>query len=657
MGAITLVGAAIYAPTLSTPFFFDDHLSIANNPTIRHLWPPGGALSPPHGQGITVEGRPILNFSLALNHAISGLNPWSYHALNVLIHIGAGLALFGIARRSLCPSARTSAPGETPAGAAGPGERATVPPGTAVFLAFVIALLWTVHPLQTESVTYVIQRAESLVGMFFLVTLYCFIRGAEPAAAAGARVAIGNRQAKLWLVISVGSCLLGMATKEIMYAAPIVVLLYDRAFLAGSLAEAWRRRRWYYSALAATWLVLASLVLATGNRGGTAGFGIGVTPWTYASSQFQALTHYLWLSFWPHPLIFDYGVYWPRGPGEVLPYALIVGALVVAAVYCLLKRPALGLLGFWFFSILAPTSSFLPGNRQTLAEHRMYLPLAPVIALVVVGVYRQLPGARPATRWSAFRVFAPLALATACCALTVRRNQDYRSEYALYRDTVAKRPGNVFAHYNLGKLLDESGAPEAAIAAYREAIRLEPHRSSSYNNLGKTLADLGRVDEAVEQYQTALRLNPRYGRAHYNLGAAMLRVDRKEEARHHFSEAVHLEPDDAEARDNLGGVLLELGRIDEAIGQFQAVLRLHPQDVAAHYMLGNALLLQGRPGGGDSPLRARLALPARLGRREAQPGTGAASGGDAVNGRKRSMASSRRNVPPKSPTEIPELSP
>ena len=110
VGAITLVGAAIYAPTLSTPFVFDDHLSIANNPTIRHLWPPGGALSPPHGQGITVEGRPILNFSLALNHVISGLNAWSYHALNVLIHISAGLALFGIARRALCSSVRTSAP-------------------------------------------------------------------------------------------------------------------------------------------------------------------------------------------------------------------------------------------------------------------------------------------------------------------------------------------------------------------------------------------------------------------------------------------------------------------------------------------------------------------------------------------------------------------
>ncbi|MBM3856164.1 MAG: hypothetical protein FJ399_23900, partial [Verrucomicrobia bacterium] len=385
-GAIAAAGVAMYAPTLSVPFVFDDRLSIAENPTLRQLWPPGVALSPPRGQGITVEGRPFLNYSLALNYAISGLNPWSYHACNIVIHVGAGLALLGILRRAFRFAGNTITPGEKLAAYAAGGAHTNVRAGTANLLAFVVALLWTVHPLQTESVAYVIQRAESLVGLFFLLTLYCFVRGAEvgntkqseaiggyprvPAFAkppAGKPWSLGpwsfglrRTPAGVWLALSIASCLLGMATKEIMYSAPLVVLLYDRALVAGSLAEAWRRRRRYYTALAATWLLLAALVFATGNRGGTAGFGVGVTPWTYASSQFQAVVHYLWLCFWPHPLIFDYGVQWPQGLGEVLPYAVIVGALMIASVYCLIKRPALGLLGFWFFSILAPTSSFLP---------------------------------------------------------------------------------------------------------------------------------------------------------------------------------------------------------------------------------------------------------------------------------------------------------
>lgn len=593
--AIVLGGLALYAPTLVVPFVFDDRLSITDNPTIRQLWPPGGALSPPRGQGITVEGRPILNYSLAVNHAISGLAPWSYHVLNTLIHVSAGLTLFGILRRTLRlvqPTTTQGAPRDTvsplPEQAGAGADASTV-------LAFVVALLWTVHPLQTESVTYVIQRAESLVGLFYLLTLYFFIRGAEPAATAGQPVSSGRTAARGWLTLSVTSCLLGMATKEIMYAAPIVVFLYDRTFVAGSVAEAWRQRRWYYRALAATWILLAALVFATGNRGGTAGFGVGVTPWVYATSQFQAVAHYLWLCFWPHPLIFDYGVSWPKHLVEFLPYALVVGALVIATGYCLVRRPALGLLGFWFFAILAPTSSFLPGNRQTLAEHRLYLPLAAVITLVIIGAHRLLVGHRQARQRPALWWFVPGAVAVALCALTIRRNQDYRSELVLYRDTVAKRPGNAFAHYNLGKLLDESGAREAAIASYREAIRLEPTRSSPYNNLGKTLADLGRVTEAVEQYQAALRLNPAYGRAHYNLGAALLRLDRKEEALQHFREAVRLDAGDVEARANCGGVLLESGRIEEAAAQFREVLRLRPDDFPARYMLGNTLLLQGRP--------------------------------------------------------------
>lgn len=582
--AIALLAAAIYAGTLSVPLVFDDAPSIVDNPTIRLLWPPWVALSPPHGMGLTVEGRPILNFSLALNYAISGTRPWSYHVLNIAIHIGSALALFGILRRTLRwtgNAARSVEPGGASSSAA-------------TWLAFAIALLWTVHPLQTESVTYVIQRAESLMGLFYLLTLYCFVRAVEPSIPSAPGSEIGCRPPRVWLSLSVGACLLGMATKEITYSAPLIVLLYDRAVWAGSFQEAWRQRRRYYIALACTWLLLAVLLLGTGNRGGTAGFGIGISSWTYAKAEFQAVAHYLWLCFWPHPLIFDYGVHWPETASEVLPYAAVVGFLVVATGYCLVKRPAVGLLGAWFFSILAPTSSLLPGNRQTLAEHRMYLPLAAVLTLVIVAGYQGLRR----IRWTgARRVGVALALAsgvTICCALTVRRNADYRSEIVLYRDTAAKRPENTFAHYNLAKVLDESGSPEAAIPEYREAIRLDPNRSAPYNNLGKALADLGRWPEAIAQYRAALRLAPNYARAHYNLGEALLQLGQKAEAREEFSEAVRLNPADAEARDNLGGVLLELGRVKEAIGQFEAVLRINPGFVQTHYMLGNALMLQGR---------------------------------------------------------------
>ena len=183
---IVLAGLAAYSNSLSGPFVLDDVGSIVDNPTIRHLgaWP--GAFAPPGGSGLTVEGRPMLNLSLALNHAISGTNVGSYHALNLLIHLLAGLILFGVVRRTLL---RWSALSPTRLLANGVAKRVGDPPSPGfgglrnaldpTLIAFAIALLWTVHPLQTESVTYVVQRAESLMGLFYLLTVYGFIRSVE----------------------------------------------------------------------------------------------------------------------------------------------------------------------------------------------------------------------------------------------------------------------------------------------------------------------------------------------------------------------------------------------------------------------------------------------------------------------------------------------
>ena len=181
-----------------------------------------------------VGGRPVVSLTLAINYALGGMNVWGYHAVNLAIHILAAWTLFGVMRRTLLLPALQERFGSA-----------------ATPLALAAALLWTIHPLQTESVTYVIQRTESLVGLFYLLTLYCVIRGADVRPASDRP---GTRAP------SAASCLLGMATKEVMVTAPLIVLLYDRTFLAGSFREAWRRRCGLYLALAATWGVVAAAV-------------------------------------------------------------------------------------------------------------------------------------------------------------------------------------------------------------------------------------------------------------------------------------------------------------------------------------------------------------------------------------------------------------
>ncbi len=526
-------------------------ICIASNASLRHL---GSAIWPPISS--TVGGRPVLNVSLAMNHAISGTAVWSYHAANLGIHILAGLTLFGIVRRALASSANPSA----------------------TLAAFSAALLWMLHPLQTESVTYIIQRAESLMGLFYLLTLYFFIRGAE-----------GEGSGRGWFVLSFCACLLGMATKEVMVSAPLVVLLYDRTFIAGSFAEAWRRRWRVFCGLGSTWMVLGILVFSTHGRGGTAGTGSGVSSWDYAVTQLPAIVHYLRLSFFPHPLVFDYGNAVDLRLSSVLPCGLLVAGILAATVWALIRHPAAGFLGAWLFAILAPSSSFVPVSTETLAEHRMYLPLAAVVVFGVTGLYRLLRrGALPAC----------LAIAAVLSVVTWQRNETYRSAEGIWRDTVAKRPGNERAHNDLGYVLSSKpGGLDEALLQYREAVRLKPDYAEAHYNLGTALQLVpGRLDEAIAQFEEALRLVPDFAQAHCNLGIALDAVPgRSSDAAAQYEEAIRLKPDYAPAHFNLGCSLQRIpGRLDEAISQYRETIRIMPGHVEAHSNLGAALFSEGR---------------------------------------------------------------
>jgi len=577
---IVLAGAAAYANSFSGPFIFDDWPSIAENPTIRHLW---SALAP-RSTGIGgAIGRPLINFSFAVNYAVGGLRVWGYHATNLAIHILAGLTLFGIVRRTLTSRLATRRSEIS-------NLRFEISEATS--LAFAVAVIWTVHPLQTESVTSIVQRTESLMGLFYLLTLYCFIRGAEKGSQESGvrsqekRSGFRHLASNLWPLASVCCCLLGMASKEVMVSAPLIVLLYDRTFLAGTFREAWRRRRGWYFGLFSTWLLLGYLVVHMGGRRAEgAGFGLNVTPWTYALTQCRAIVHYLELAVWPHPLVFDYGTGLVQHFAAVAPQALVLTLLVAGTIFMLRYRPVLGFLGAWFFAILAPSSSVVPLVAQTMAEHRMYLPLAAVVVLIVWGLHRLLGG-------RSFPVL--LALAAAFGWLTSQRNETYRTEERIWRDTVAKCPDSERAHYGLGAALTRAGQTAASVAEYEEALRLKPDYAEAHSNLANVLKAEGRTAEAIVHYEEAVELKPNLAEAHNNLGIALKAEGRTAEAIAQYEEAVRLKPDYAEAHNNLGIVLSAEGRTAEAVAQYEEAVRLKPDLAEAHNNLGIALIAEGR---------------------------------------------------------------
>lgn len=553
-GIVILFGAmalAIYANGFRGPFIFDDIPSIPENPSLGRLWPLSIPLTPP-GEGLTVSGRPLLNLSFALNHAFSA-GPAGYRLTNVLIHVCGGLFLFGLARRSL---------------------RFTTPKaeGALSLVAATISGLWLLHPLQSSAITYVVQRAESLTACFYLGTLYAFSRSVE------------SRRPLNWLILSALCCLLGMATKEVMVSAPIAVTLYDRLLVGRSWREILARRKGYYLALATTWLLLIYLVASTGGRGGTVGFSLGVGWLEYWTTQFHAIVRYLALALWPQPLVLDYGVEWANGAADVIPCAIAVLALAVVTIKGLMQSKPIAWIGFLFFAVLAPTS-LMPGGRQTMAEHRMYLPLAAVLAFLILGL-RHLVGPRV--------VLIAAASAAALAALTVRRNADYVSALSIWADTAAKRPHNRWAQDNLGNALMEIARPAEALVHYQAALALDPADSIHYLNTGHALARLGRTADALRHFRESVRLAPEYPKARISLADALFRAGLIGEAIAEFQKAAVLRPADVACSYALGSLLLQSGRLNESVTELKRALSLDPQHAEATANLGSAFAQLGR---------------------------------------------------------------
>jgi tetratricopeptide (TPR) repeat protein/multisubunit Na+/H+ antiporter MnhC subunit len=593
---LILAALGAYWNSFNVPFLFDDKSSISDNSSIRHLGQIGAVLSPPNTG--TTAARPLLNLSFALNYAGGGLSVRGYHAVNLLIHICAGLVLFGIIRRTLLLPALRDRYGEA-----------------ALPLAAFAALLWTLHPVQTEAVTYISQRAESLMGLFYLLTLYCFIRSVP--SITGSDLTKGNEGNEVlgavhgpwfsslpsvkisgleavnssvtgtgWLYLSVTACLCGMATKQVMVTAPVLVLLYDRAFVSRSFRTALTKRRWYYVSLVTTWLLLGFLMHRSSLAAVSVGFHAAVGWPAYALTELRVVTDYLKLALWPNPLVFDYGSeIIATHPLTVVPYALIITAILIGVAIAWLKFPMAGFLGCWFFLILAPTSTVVPIATQPMAESRMYLPLAAVVVLLTLWGYAF--GRRRA-------LVALGVIIVGLGALTARRNHDYRSEVSIWEDTVARQPQSSRGHSTLGVALAKiPGRIPEAIAHCEEALRLKPDYVEAHNGLAIVLTGIpGRLPDAIAHFEEALRLNPNMAELHNNLGAALAKVPgRSREAIPCYEKALRLNPDYAEAHYNLANALAKVpGQLSAAITHYEEALRLKPDYAEAHYNLALALL-------------------------------------------------------------------
>jgi tetratricopeptide (TPR) repeat protein len=554
----------VYADTLTAPFIFDDRNNIEENPHIRisRLTLKGLAAaafdSPSHR-------RPVANISFALNYYFHGYNVVGFRLVNIVIHVISGILLYFFIQATFRTPALRS------------GDRHTM------WISFFAAAVWMVHPVQTQSISYMVQRMNSLAAMFYILSflLYAHFR-MNP-----------QKSTKGYLLSGcILAGILALGSKENTATLPFFIILYEWYFF-GNLSLKWIKDR--IPKLALLLLLLAIIVLIYLGVDPIdqilAGYQFrNFTPLQRILTEFRVVIFYISLFFWPHPsrlnLDHDFALsYSLMNPATTLFSMLTIAVLMVVAVITARNQRIISFCILWFLGNLVMESSIF--GLEIVFEHRLYLPTMMCSLIIVLVVNRWL---RP--EWLKTAILCVLVIFGS--VWTYERNKVWRDRITIWEDCIKKSPQKARPYNNLGVALTDLGYYNDAIEQFHKALQIKPNYANALANLGLTLAKQGKVQEGIVQFFKALELEPKDYKTLGNLGVALLTQNRYEEAITYLSEALEISPHFAEAHNNLGVALQRQGRVKEAVDHFLFAIQLDAEYAEAYNNLGVALSDQGQ---------------------------------------------------------------
>jgi Flp pilus assembly protein TadD len=591
--SLALIVILIYTNTLGSPFVFDSRNNIETNPHIR--------LSKITLNGLAeaafknpLKQRPLSNISFALNYYLHGYNVVGFHVVNILIHISTGFLLYFFVKSTFRTPALKSRYGNY------------------MWISFFTAAVWMVHPLHTQSVSYIVQRMTSLCTMFYILSILLYARFRFS----------GHQRNKWWLFLGcILAGALALASKQIAATLPVFIIAYEWYFFR-DLDLKWLKN--HIPLLTGCLLLAAVIALAL----------LGNNPLDrilegYKSRDFtltqrlltepRVIIFYLSQLLWPHPSRLNLDHDFPLSNSLMDPmttfFAIFtIASLIGLAVATARKQRLFSFCILWFFCNLVIESSIVA--LEIIFEHRTYLPSMAFSLIVALVAYRWV---KPT--W--LQTVLLCTMVTVGAIWTYERNAVYSDRITFWQDCVNKSPRKARPHNNLGVALADQGYHNEAIKKYHKALEIDPLYQDPIANIGLSLAQQGKIKESITQFlkaleinpedsktlnnlgaslivekryaeaiqrlSEALTLNPYYSQAHNNMGVALQHQDRFEEAINHFSTAVLLDPNYTRAYNNLGIILANQGRFEEAIEQFSAALKVNPADAMARQNLEKSL--------------------------------------------------------------------
>jgi len=572
-----LLATAAYWRVLDGEFQFDDTHTVERHLAVKDL----GAFL--RNNFVAEYGqRPVTDLTFAFNYAVGGLEPWNYHLTNLVIHLAAAVLVWAFTRAVL-----------RLAGAA-----------RAEWVAVAVAGIFALHPIQSQAVSYISQRAESLGSALYVATLLVLL--------AAERRGLTARGAPLWAA-AFACFVVALGAKAIAVTLPVAWLL-----LAAVVPAPERRAEilpWRHRALAVLPFLAFDAFFAAramGMNAGSAhaGFSVpGLPPWTYFMTQLRVVVVYLRLLFWPAGQNVDWDFPISRSLAEtgvvlsgLFLLALAGGAVAAALVARRRSGPGAGAARvaaygvLWFFVALSVTSSFVP-LADVIVEHRVYLACWGIFAAVAVGVERALAFVPPPRALAAAAAVLAVTWAAPAAAL-YRRNAVWETRRALWTDSVEKSPLKGRVHLSLGYAALQEGKLEESVQMNSVALKLVGNdlglELQILRNLGAGYVLLGRLDEAESVLRAAAAKGHWDADVLNNLAVTLAAKRNLDEAETFAKRATMAQPERGEGWNTLGEIKLRRGKAVEALQLFEHSIQLDPDIPARHFNRGLALAALGR---------------------------------------------------------------